>query len=244
VAEGADHAVWDRLLRSYVVDGRVDYLGLQQERQALHDYVASLATVRPEQLTTPQEQLAFWINAYNACVVKGVLDHYPVASVRDIRRFFDGIRYEVAGEMMTLNEIEGRGRALGDWRIHAALVCAASSCPPLRADAYHPERLEAQLVDQTARFLADSERGLRLDQSRQTLWVSKIFQWYADDVVPTRRRGAFGGVTSEELAPVLTPYLDEGIAQALQERRWTVRFMAYDWALNDASQKGAGGGRR
>lgn len=237
-----DHSALDRLLRRYVVDGWVDYVALQQERQALYDYVGSLAAARPEQWIAREAQLAFWINAYNACVVKGVLDHYPVASVRDIRGFFDGLRYEVAGEMMTLNQIEEHARASGDWRVHAALVCAAASCPPLRAEAYQPERLEAQLADQTARFLADPARGLRLDQSRRTLWVSKIVQWYADEIVP-RRPGAFSGVMSEALAPVLAPYLEGGVAQALQAQRWSVRFMAYDWALNDAARRTSESGR-
>ncbi len=169
---------WDKLLRQYVKEGRVAYQSLQTPAGLVHyfgqtedapvwavldGYLDNLRAVKSAQFPAKQAQLAFWINAYNACVIKGVLDYYPIKSVKDVKGFFDKIRYKVAGESLTLNEIEAKGRALGDWRIHFAIVCASSSCPFLRSEAYVADRLDDQLADQVRHFLADPSRGLRLD---------------------------------------------------------------------------------
>ena len=136
-----DHATWDGLLKRYVKEGFVDYRGVQQERAVLDGYFTSLRDVNPAQLGSREEQLAFWINAYNACVFQAVLDRYPLQSVRQVQGFFDGLKYRIAGRDLTLNQVEEQGRALGDWRIHFAVVCASTSCPPLRSEAYMAERL-------------------------------------------------------------------------------------------------------
>jgi hypothetical protein len=113
-----DHAGWDALLRAHVnSEGLVDYAALGQQRAALEAYLTTLADADVASLPR-DEQLAFWINAYNACVVKGVLEHYPIKSVKEVRGFFDTIRYQVGGRLLALNEIEVQSRALGEWRIH------------------------------------------------------------------------------------------------------------------------------
>jgi hypothetical protein len=98
-----DHTAWNLLLKRHVVASLVDYEGFQQDRAEMERYLASLQDVQPSQLSSREAQLAFWINAYNANVVKGVLDHHPIASVKEIKGFFDRIRYRVAG------------RELDDW---------------------------------------------------------------------------------------------------------------------------------
>ena len=224
-----DHGAWDVLVRAHVnSEGVVDYAALGQRRATLEAYLATLADADVASLSR-DEQLAFWINAYNACVVKGVLDRYPIKSVKEVKGFFDTIRYQVGGRLLTLNEIEANGRALGDWRLHFAVVCASSSCPFLRNEAYVPARLDAQLSDQVRRFLADASRGLRVDGG--VLWVSKIFKWYAKDVVPT------GPMTAKTLIPVITPYLALVLAQALAPQQLTLKFMDYDWSLNALAQR-------
>jgi len=155
-------ALWDDVLQRHVNGGLVDYVGLLAERESLDDYLKYLEQDDPD--GWPREQaLAFWINAYNATVVRAVLDAYPVTSVKQVRGFFDRIQHQIAGQSLTLNGIEQQVRALGDWRIHMALVCASSSCPRLRSNAYAPGDLERQLTEQTKEFLSDSGRGLRLD---------------------------------------------------------------------------------
>jgi hypothetical protein len=147
--------------------------------------------------------------------------------VKEVKGFFDKIRYRVAGGLLTLNEIEGRGRKLGDWRLHFALVCASSSCPPLLDEAFVPERLDQQLADRTKAFLADTERGLRIEGS--TLWASKIFDWYAKDFLPSG--GLFQRLTAEKLLEVLGPYPPDEVANA-KGRSLTLKFLDYDWSLN------------
>ena len=221
---------WDLLLRRHVVSGLVDYEGFRQDRAALDRYIVSLQDVQPSQFGSREAQLAFWINAYNANVVKGVLDHYPIASVKEVKGFFDRIRYRVAGRELTLNEIEGEGRALGDWRIHFVVVCASSSCPLLRAEAYAADRVDAQLAEQTRQFLGDPQRGMRVEGT--TLWVSKIFDWYTADFVPAKERGLFRRLTPEQLVSVLSPYLTPEVGQAVRQRTLELKFLDYDWSLN------------
>ncbi len=219
-----DHAAWDALLKQYVNSaGQVNYVQLKTARAVLDGYLTEIAAIDPATLPRA-DQLAFWVNAYNACVFKGVLDHYPVKSVKDVKGFFDAIRYQVGGASLTLNEIEANGRALGDWRIHFGVVCASSSCPFLRGEAYVPDRVEAQLAEQAMRFLADPARGLRLDG--HVLWASKIFKWYAKDFVPN------GPLTADALVAVLSPYVDAAHAQTLRRANLTLKFLDYDWSLN------------
>lgn len=221
---------WDLLLKRHVASGLVDYEGFRQDRAALDRYVVSLQDVQPSQLGSREAQLAFWINAYNANVVKGVLDRYPIASVKEVKGFFDRIRFRVAGRELTLNEIEGEGRALGDWRIHFAVVCASSSCPLLRAEAYAADRLDAQLAEQTRQFLDNPQRGLRIKGG--TLWVSKIFDWYTTDFVPAKELGLLRRLTPEKLLSVLAPYLTPEMGRPVRQRTLELRFMEYDWSLN------------
>jgi hypothetical protein len=225
-----DHYAWEQVLKEVVQDGTVDYAGLATQPGLLPGYLEQVANAHVAHLDSAESQLAFWINAYNACAIMGVLDHYPVRSVKEVNGFFDRLRYPVAGESLTLNEIEARGRALGDWRIHFALVCASSSCPPLRNEAYVPERLNEQLAEQTRRFLADEQRGLRVESAG--VWVSRMFKWYELDFMPA------GGLSAGALLPILRPYLELSVADAwgaalLRDPKLPLRFLDYDWALNE-----------
>lgn len=226
-----DHGSWDALLRTHVKDGQVDYRALQASRSPLDRYLAVVAAARMDSSASRPERLAFWVNAYNANVVKGVLDHYPVASVKKVPGFFDKIRYPAAGSELTLNEMEHQARMLGDLRVHFALVCASSSCPVLRSEAYVPERIEAQLQDQAVQFLGDPSRGMRIEGS--TLLVSKIFDWYKADFVPASELGWLGRLTPEKLLPRIQPYLDRRTAEAIRSRQLAPAFLDYDWSLNE-----------
>jgi len=225
---GFDHTLWDALTERYVHEGAVDYAGLAADRARLDRYVGSLAAADPATFSTDADRLAFWLNAYNACVVRGVLDAGRPRSVKDVPGFFDRIRYRVAGADRTLNEIEHAGRALDDWRMHFGLVCASESCPSLRAEAYQPDWLAPQLAEQARRFLADPQRGLRLEGG--TLRVSTLFKWYARDFVS-------GRLTAERLVTALEPFLDATVVAAVRRRRMRIAFLPYDWSLNAATPK-------
>ena len=221
---------WDELLKRFVQAGRVDYQGLRANRAALNQWLQTLSAANPDQLGSERrQQLAFWINAYNACVFQGVLEHAPLASVRDVKGFFDKITYRVAGEMLTLNQMEAKGRAFEDWRIHVAVVCASTSCPPLRSEAYVPERLDEQLADQARQFLRDTHHGMRLEGS--TLRVSKIFHWYAGDFLKGDN-SFLHKLTPAKLLSTLRPYLEPATAEACMRHAQQLQFLDYDWSLN------------
>ena len=229
---GLDHTAWDTLLHRYVDEqGRVDYRAWHEEgRHALEAYLQRPAETDVSRLAN-EEALAFWINAYNACVVKGVLDRYPLRSVKEVSGFFERITCRIAGESLTLNAMEVRGRQLGDWRLHFALVCASSSCPSLRREAYIPGRLNEQLDEQTRQFLADPQRGLRVEG--RTLRLSKIFDWYKTDFIPAGELGWLGRLTPEKLLLRIEPYLSRRTAEAIRSRQLALAFLDYNWSLNE-----------
>jgi hypothetical protein len=233
-AEGFDVALWDALLGAYtreVADAagvRVDYRGLAAEPR-WRELLAGLAGA--EVPGDRAGRLAFWINAYNVLAIDVVLQSYPLASIRDagslLRPVWKRPAGRAGGAPRTLDEIEHRIlRPLGEPRIHAAIVCASSSCPSLRREAFRAERIEEQLEDSLRAFLAHPEKGSRYDAASHTLWLSPIFDWFAEDFA------AGGGVLA-----VLRPRLPEGTRSPLAARPDAprLRYFEYDWRLNDLS---------
>jgi hypothetical protein len=238
-AAGFDLALWDALLARYtseVADPagvRVDYRALGSEPR-WRELLAGLAAAEPPGEAARAERLAFWIDAYNVLAIDVVLQHYPLGSIRDagslLRPVWDRRAGVVGGRSVTLGEIEHAIlRPLGEPRIHAAIVCASTSCPSLRREAYRAERLDAQLEDALRRFLADPRKGARLDAAAGVLWLSPIFDWFAEDFE------RFGGVRR-----YLEPRLPEPAARALRERgaQLRLRSLDYDWRLNDLAAGG------
>jgi hypothetical protein len=175
-----DHSLWDALLKRYVdADGRVAYRDLQaHDRPTLERYLATLAQAQVEVMTETEEK-AFWLNAYNAAIVNGVLQGYTAENVFARKRFFSWYTLSVAGKDRSLDEIEHEilRKKFHDPRIHFALVCASTSCPKLRREAYVAERLDQQLDEAARAFINDPARN-RLDP--QQLALSRIFQWFAE----------------------------------------------------------------
>lgn len=235
LAPGADAQVdtdaWDRVVRTHGRDGGVDYGALAADRADLDAFLRSLADADPESWSEP-DQVAFWINAYNAVVVHFVLERYPgLDSVRAVDGFFETLRFPVAGQERSLDEIEGAARALGDPRVHFAVVCASTSCPDLRPEAYRGDRLDEQLADQTAAFLADPDKGLRYDEAAGRLYVSSIFKWYAGDFT--------GGSTvvsyffRDGLLDWVTLRLPADLRARIEAGDPDLVYLDYDWSLND-----------
>lgn len=226
-----DLDAWDRVLHRYVIDGGVDYASLAADHADLDAFLASLRDVDPEGLGEA-DRLAFWIDSYNAVVLHFVLERYPdLASVRDVDGFFERQVYRVAGRDRSLDDIETAARELDDPRVHFALVCASTSCPDLRAEAYRGGSLDEQLADQTSRFLADSEKGLRLDAEEGTIHLSSIFKWYAGDFT--------GGSTvvsfffREGVLDWVSAHVPEELAARIEAVEPEIDYMDYDWSLND-----------
>ena len=228
-----DVAAWDGLLGRVVVAGadginRVDYGALAGPEAAVLDrIVAGLSAVAVSRYNR-DEQLAYWINLYNAVTLQVVARHYPVASIRDIDIspgwFVDGPwdaeLVTVEGEALTLNDIEHRIlRPLWqDPRIHYALNCASLGCPDLAAAAWRGRDID-QRLDAAARAYVNHSRGVALRGGEVT--VSKIYDWFLED---------FGGSTESLLAHLrrhAAPPLAARLAQI-----GDIDGTAYDWGLN------------
>ncbi len=228
-----EHAAWNSLLRRYVSDDLVDYAALKRGRPELDAYLRSLESVdRSELEEWPRpDQLAFWINAYNAYTVKLVLDHYPLRSIRSIgllpgaafRRKFIPLE-RVAGGKLSLDDIEHRilRERFRQPRIHFAIVCASRSCPVLRNEAYQGRDLDAQLDDAARSFIRDPTRN-RYDPASRTLALSSIFKWF---------RGDFEAAAGT-LPAFVARYADEPTAEELRRGGVRIEFLDYDWSLNE-----------
>ncbi|HEY7471785.1 MAG TPA: DUF547 domain-containing protein [Gemmatimonadota bacterium] len=230
-ADGAQE-LYASVLSRYVAGGDVRYgLLLTENPPEWRRYLKWLDDARPESMTI-DERRAFWINAYNARVIAGVLERYPVDSVRDVgffggrfRGFFGRREHPVAGEVRTLDEIEKEilfEAPLADPRIHFALNCAARSCPKLRAEPYEASRLDTQLDFQTRTFLNGPD-GTRLDPTARVLYVSRVLDWYRGDF-----EAAAGSVRE-----YLIRHLTGEKAAAARDPGWTIEYLDYDWSLND-----------
>ena len=226
-----DTAPWKRTLDAYARDGGLDYAGLAADREDLDLFLAGLEAATPLGWEVP-DQIAFWSNAYNAVVAEFVLELYPeIESVKNVDGFFNDKRRLVAGELLTLDEIEGRARDLGDPRVHFAVVCASTSCPDLLEEPFEGDRLEEQLEAQTRRFLEDPSKGLRYEPEDDVLWLSSIFKWYAGDFTGGSTVVAY--FARGKLAEWLDPHLPTSMATSLEGKDPSIKYLDYDWSLND-----------
>jgi hypothetical protein len=226
-AIAVDHATWNAFLQSYVVAGddginRVRYDAVTAyDRAALSAYIASLEQIDPATLA-PDEQLAFWINLYNAATVRLILDHPDIRSIRDIDKPWDTPVATVSGRGLTLNTIEhGIVRPVfHDPRTHYALNCASLGCPSLAREAYAGAVIEAEL-DAAAAAYVNHPRGVEVDGGRVV--VSKIYGWYRDDF----------GADDDAVLDHIRHYARPALLGALKSAK-TIGAYRYDWALNRA----------
>ena len=240
-AEPFDHSALDRALRVYVdARGWVDYTGLKGRPEDLNAYVALLGRVspanHPERFPSRADSLAYWINAYNAFVLKGVVDHYPVKSVKDIKilsGFFNRTDFTAGGKTYTLNDIEHgilRG-VFQDPRIHAAINCASIGCPRLPQKAFQPGDLDARLEEEMWAFIREP-RNVRIDWKEPAIYLSEIFKWFEEDFTGWYRRTK--GVKEARIIDYLMRYLPEEDRALLKAHPAVkVRYIDYDWRLND-----------
>jgi hypothetical protein len=224
VAQTLDHAAFNTLLNKYVKNGRVDYKGFQREAAALDQYLKTLEKTDTKRLP-PKEQFAFYVNAYNAWTIKLVLSEYPgIKSIKDLGGFFTTPWKKkicrIDGSLLTLDDIEHtilRPR-FKDPRIHFVVNCASKSCPPLRSEAFLASMLDHQLDDSARTFINSSKYNYL---KGQTLYVSKIFKWYASDF-------------ENDVVGFFLKYAQGSLKDALKLNRNTieVEYLDYDWSLN------------
>lgn len=249
-ADGFDrtHAAWSALLAKHVVlvDGgkasQVRYAGFAADRAALKSYLDALSGVNQTEFDawSKADQMAFLVNAYNAFTIELILTKYPdLKSIRDLgnvvlnspwkRRFFT-----LLGKPQHLDGIEHetlrKPGAYDDPRIHFAVNCASIGCPMLREEAFVGSRLDAQLEEQTRRFLSDRSRN-RYSPERNALEVSSIFDWYRKDF----ESGYRGFKTREQFFARYAALLADRPEDraAIEAGKAELRFLEYDWRLND-----------
>ncbi|CAN7397028.1 MULTISPECIES: DUF547 domain-containing protein [unclassified Variovorax] len=241
------HAAWTSLLRKHVVllrggaASRVHYSGFASDRAALKRYLDELSTVTESAFSgfgKPQQQ-AFLLNAYNAFTVELVLTKYRgLKTIKDLGNLLSSPWtpkwIPLLGTSVSLDDIEhemlrARGR-YDDPRVHFALNCASIGCPMLREEAYVAERLDAQLEQQTRRFLSDRARN-RFNEQRDRIELSKVFDWYGAD----SRLGHHGIGSLTDLAARYAELPADSPAhrERIRGGKVGIVFIDYDWALND-----------
>jgi hypothetical protein len=224
-----DHSKFAQALNTYVDDkGLVDYNGIAKD-QAFKSYIKSLQSADAASMSR-DEQLAFWINAYNAITIDKVIMFKPKKSVRETfipgvwtgTKFFTTREHTVAGNRLSQDDIEHEilRKQFKDPRIHFAIICASSGCPPLPRFAYTGENVQAKLEAETRAYI-NSRRGTRIDKANNTLYLSKLFDWFAGDFESK----------SGSVLEFIKPYLEEETSSFLKKSP-SIAYLDYDWSLN------------
>ena len=225
-----DHSEWDKLLRKNVSDnGKVDYTGFKSDAGKLDRYLKRLSKI-PITSYPKKEQLAYWINAYNAFTVDMVVKNYPVKSIKDIRNgsslvakltgssqvWIEKLRYSFDGEELSLYNIENTKllKRLFDPRIHFVINCASYSCPRLWNRAYTADNVNRAMDLMATEFINDHRKN---KISANSLQLSQIFEWYSNDFT---RNGS--------LVDYLNKYSNIKINGAAK-----LNFIDYNWSLNE-----------
>lgn len=220
------HQLWTDVLQKYVSpQGKVNYKGLKNNRIQFDAYLKLLSSSHPNDSWQKNEQLAYWINTYNAFTVELILKNFPVKSIRDIGGLIKIPGIQSAWDIEFII-IENKEYALGDIehkillkqfkepRIHFAINCASHSCPKLIQEAYTADKLDAQLTGAAKTFLADTEKNTIRSGKIE---ISKIFDWYKDDFT---KNGS--------LISFLNKYSPVKINEDAK-----VSYMEYNWNLNE-----------
>ena len=245
------YGAYGALLRAHISDGRVDYAALQAHREALDKIVEALGRVPVPELMSwsREEQIAYWVNAYNVFTLRAIVDHYPIQwrwlslltltprnSIKQIDGVWDELRWRAGGAQVTLDEIEHETLrpTFQEPRIHFAVNCASVSCPPLRLEPYVGHALDRQLTLAARDFLA-SDHGLRIEGS--ALYVSSIFDWYGDDFIGEYAHLADGGSEKERaILGVIAKYGPSAASLLAKSSDARIRYLRYDWSLNELNR--------
>lgn len=215
---------YSELLQKYVSIKGVDYAAWKNNESDLKslDYVIDFISKNNPIPSTKEAKLSYYMNAYNAWVIKHVLDSYPIRSVTDLGlgfELFSEERIQVGGKKMSLNHLEKELliNQLGEARVHFGVNCAAKSCPPLAPYAFTQEEVESQLEKLSSEFISNSDVGVKL--SGDSLTLSMIFNWYAEDFNP------------EGVVAFVNKYRNNKIPKDVK-----LSYFEYDWALNKSNQ--------
>ena len=229
-----DHAAWNQLLQRYVDrNGLVDYKSWKanaSSERALDQYLALLSTANPKAAAKREAKLAYWINAYNAVTVRGILREYPTSSIRNHTAKIYGyniwhdLKLYVANEAVSLDHIEHKIlRKMGEPRIHFAIVCASIGCPRLLNEAYVSDRLEEQLEANANDFFS-RRQNFRHDVGSNRFYMSAILNWFGSD---------FGCDQKSQLRAIAKWLPSKPAKSAAAGGKVRVSYLSYDWDLNE-----------
>lgn len=250
-ADAARRKTFDQILDLYVRDGFVYYRALKAERSKLDGYVNFLATAAPEK-ESREAQLAFWINAYNALVLRTVVDHYPIAahssqypphSIRQIPGAFERLTHKVAGRTLTLDQIEQEVLAgFHDPRVYFALGRGSVGGGRLHSEAYTPATIDEQLSS-VASECVSRPQCVQIDRSADKVTVSSIFSWREKEFVAAyadKAPAAFANRSPIERAALafVEPKLLTTEKEFLAKNDFQLSFRPFDWSLNDLTGRG------
>ena len=230
-----DHGDWTQLLKQFVdEEGRVDYEKWAKSKEANAQLDRYLRQLSSASLTLPakiESRLAFWINAYNAVTIKGILREYPTTSIRNHTSRIGGynlwhhLLLKVGGKEWSLDAIEHKVlRPMGEPRIHFAIVCASKGCPRLLNEAYVGSKLNRQL-ELNAQVFFSRPIHLQYDAKSNTLYTSSILNWF----------GADFGQSQKQILERVETWLPEQIKTTVDWKTVKVKYLKYDWSLNDKS---------
>lgn len=244
-----------KLLEKYVdKDGKVNYELLRRKRGDLSSIFRGLGNITFKQYDSwsRQDQLALWINAYNLCTLRVVIENYPISpsrimvlfgyppnSIMQISNPWTKYEYEIMGEAYTLREIE-RGiifQLFDEPRAALALCNATAGGPALRHEPYTGEKLDEQLDDQADLYLS-SERGLRINRDRRIVQLSAIFKdsWYGQHFVSkygTKEKFAEHSAAQRAVLNFATRYVSRRDREMLMRKDYSIEYIEYDWHLNE-----------
>lgn len=236
-----DHSVWDALLKKYVVPhvtfGRVssvhavDYAGIAED-PAFETYLQQLNEAVVSKLPKA-EQLAFWMNAYNALCIGVIVKHeqrtnVPLKSITDLSKsnsipVWDQVAGIVAGQAVSLNYVEHEQlrEVWAEPAVHGCIVCASASCPNLRREAFVGSKVRQQMDDQMVHWMKNPTKGIKVEGN--VIYLSRIFLWFQDDF-------------AEGVRAWLSQYVDDDVTTALS-RNIPIRYFEYDWQINRATPR-------
>ncbi len=227
VSKPVQHKLWDSLLKTHVNDnGGVNYQGFISDSLTLNKYLDLLKQNHPNEANwSREEQLVYWINAYNAFTVKLIVDNFPVKSIKDIggaipfvNSSWDVKFIEIEGQTYDLNNLEHSilRKDFEEPRIHFAVNCASVSCPALRNEAFVANRVEEQLADAASQFINDSSKN---KIAAEEIKISKIFSWFSGDFTSANPKG-------------IKSFLNKYSKVKINDEA-SVDYLDYNWGLND-----------
>ena len=236
-----DHSKWDHLLKSYVKDGLIDYEGLAKNRALLDDYINELESFPAGAFSqlSRENRMAFWLNLYNANVIRFILDEHPVKSTEEIPAFFEVRKIKVIGEFFSLNELRDNVLINGfhDERVLTALVSGRMDSPKMMAEAFQGDLLEQQLNETAFQFVSNPSKNL-LDPTQKKIYLSPIFQKYSSDFLfnfGASKDTPFSDSEASVVSFLLHHLKDPAKRIYLDSARYKIKYLPEDPRLNAVS---------